>query len=288
MPVQPPWLDRVQFILFYAFNPCDAEASLYVEMAKEPFGKLALFILTPDLKEIVETFFTPKGLRSKRHGRKGRKGGKKGKFGIPDVDEMFASKLPGSNEMAGRPYGMGQRFFFSGIQALDRVTWPMVLIDQTTNAAFDTFMGVMLEKKDDCSHIGRMLRKRGQGNVLALLGWHNPSVGTVVYINGINSTNEAAATVFDGTYTVVFAVAWYNDDTTDREVEMRISFQKDGIHVVDHVGPTVVPAGEAYHQIASARVEGMGVVTYEYRVTGGAIFSHSAEVMILQIDGGII
>lgn len=284
----PPWLDRLQFILFMAFNPCDEELSLYVEMAKAPFGRLGLFILTPDLKEIVESVFVPKGLRSKRHGRKGRKGGDKGKGFLPDVDDMIAKKIPGTDEFAGRRYGMGQRFFFSGVQAVDRVTWPLVLIDEVTNTAFETMSGVMLGSKERCPNIGRMLRKRGPGLVLSLLGWHDPDVGELVYIKKYTSTNSATCFVTEGTHSVTFAASWENPAFEDIEVEMRISFQTDHIKEIDHVGPVTLGPGGTIDLMVAGRIHGPGVVRYEYRAVNASGWCNSVDVFIMQIDGGLL
>lgn len=285
---KPPWLDKLQFILFMAFNPCDEELTLYVEMAKAPFGRLALFIIEPDLKEIVENLFTPKGLRSKRHGRKGRKGGNKGKNLLPDVDDLIGSGIPGAQEFQGRRYGGAQRFFFSGVQAIDRVTWPLVLIDEVTDTAFETMSGVMLGSKEGCPNVGRMLRRRGPGNVLELLGWHSPSVTDLRYIKRYTSSHEAVCFVTEGTHSVTFAVSWENQLAVPRQVEMRISHQDGGWKEIAHIGPVTIDPGGSMDLMCSGRVNGGGNVSYEYRVIGGSIWTTKADVFILQIDGGLL
>lgn len=285
---QPPWLDKVQFILFMAFNPCDEEFGLYVEMAKKPFGKLALFLLVPDLQQIVQGFFTPKGLRSKRHGRKGKKGGKGGKGGIPDVDEMFAKKLPGQGDFANRSYGMGQRFFFSGVQALDRVTWPMVLIDQVTDTAFETMSGVMNASKEGCPNLGRMLRKGGNSIVLSLLDWHACPAGDLKYSIRVSTTSPQTAFLPEGEWSITVAQKWENTGTQTARAAVRIVHPGGSPGVLDTSSEITIPPGGEADTIASSRFTGPGVIAWEHRSFEHTMSRRGTDVFILQIDGGII
>lgn len=285
---QPPWLDKVQFILFMAFNPCDEEFGLYVEMAKKPFGKLALMLLTPDLTQIVQGFFTPKGLRSKRHGRKGRKGGKGGKGGIPDVDEMFAKNLPGQGDYANRSYGSGQRFFFSGLQALDRVSWPLVLIDEVTDTAFETMSGVMNASKEGCPNLGRMLRKASGGNVLSLLGWHADPANTLKYAVRVTTTSGNTAFLPEGEWSITIAQHWENRGTQTADAQVRIVYPGGSPGVLDTSSKiTLAPDAEG-DTIASTRFTGPGVIAWEHRAFDHSLWRSYADVFILQIDGGVI
>lgn len=291
--VAPPWLDRVQFILFYAFNPCDAELSLYVEMAKEPVGDLLVMLFVPDLGEIVENLFTPKGLRSKRHGRKGRKGGKGGKGFLPDVDEMIGDGVYGAEEFKGRKFGMGQRFFFTGVNAYERIAWPIVLIDSVTDTVFDTFMGVMRESTDSCPNIARMQRSNEFDIVLTLRDWHAPQLDKLDYLVGIISTGSASALVPEGTFTCVMAGTFANTTTSDFDVGMRIFTTGEAEFVSEEIWPRECPAGENVHIITSIRVKGPAIVAWQVRAenTGGlsnACPLVGTTVMLLQIDGGLL
>jgi hypothetical protein len=288
MSAVPPWLDRVQFLLFYAFNPCDAEASLYVEMAKAPAGRLALLLVEPDLKEIVQTFFTPKGLRSKRHGRKGRKGGDKGRGGIPDINELVGSNLPGAKDAGGRRYGSGTRAFFTGINTLDRVTWPLVLIDEVTNAAFDTFTGVMLEQKEQCDHIGRMRKTRESDVLQELLGWNAANLHNEEYIVGMSSSSGFTAMgVNEGTYSVTWAAGFHNPQPFDVSVEMRLV--RSGVSgVLDHVGPLNLGPGDTKTLICAARVTEGVSFGWQMKSNGGTLGVFDLECFAMQIDGSLL
>lgn len=287
MPLRPPWLDRLQFIMFYAFNPCDAEASLYLEMAKEPVGNLALLLVEPDLSQIVQNLFTPKGLRSKRHGRKGNKDGKNKKGGFPSVDDIVADRIGEGSELPHRKYGMGQRFFFTGMQVADRITWPMVLIDEVTNTAFDTFSGVMLEKKEQCDQIARMYRKGGGYIVQELSGWAALAAGPLDYIVGMNSSFDNNCFVFDGVFSVTVAITWSNPTFSDKQVQCRIVRPGQEPAVEDETSPRTVQPGGTVQTISSARCKGPGVIAWERRSLGGTTVIDKVEVMVLQIGGGL-
>jgi hypothetical protein len=279
----PPWLHRVQFIAFYAFNPCDAEMSLYVEMAKAPVGRLAAFILIPSVNEIVENFFQPRGLRSKRHGRKGRKGGKKGVPIIPDVDDMVARRLPGYEAVMGRPIGSGTRWIINGINQVDRVVFPLVLVDQVTNTLFDTIIGVIESDKATCPNIGRMLRSKDSDIIISFFGWHSVPVGTIKYIHNINSPFSPSAFVLDGTYSATVSATVTNGEASPMTVSLQLIRDTPVVQVVDELIDKVVPAFSSIDILVSAKIKGPTGIRWQWKSDPGTLGASDISAYILQI-----
>jgi hypothetical protein len=283
VPTVPPWLHRVQFIAFYAMNPCDAEMSLYVEMAKAPVGRLAAFILIPSVNEIVENFFQPRGLRSKRHGRKGRKGGRKGTPIIPDVDDMVARRLPGYEDVAGRPIGSGTRWVIHGINAVDRIVFPLVLVDQITNTIYDTIIGVIESDKATCPTIGRMLRHANSSLTTGIFGWTAENLPTLKYTHNVDTPNGFVAGVGAGTFSVTFSMkcTLFNDDPAAAGIRI-LSTGGDNF-VIDQDGPRVIPDRTEIDFIASGKVEGPAIINWESFVASGTLGMSDLNLLIIQI-----
>jgi len=96
-------------------------------------------LLTPSLDEILEEYLHPKlGRRRGRFGRLGgrrrydpRAGGIRRAFEgvVPDVDEMIAHRLPGREIFAGRTVHGLERWFWLGIDVLDRLLWWWLLFE---------------------------------------------------------------------------------------------------------------------------------------------------------------
>jgi hypothetical protein len=279
----PPWLHRVQFIAFYAFNPCDAEMSLYVEMAKAPVGRLAAFILIPSVNEIVENFFQPRGLRSKRHGRKGRKGGKKGVPIIPDVDDMVARRLPGYEAVMGRPIGSGTRWVINGINQVDRVVFPLVLVDQVTNTLFDTIIGVIESDKAVCPNYARMLRTSPGDLTTGLFAWTTTNVFQLKYAHNVDSPNGFVAGIGEGTFSVTFSMTVTLFHGVPADVGIRLISTSGIDQIIDQDGLREIPPFTPIDFLCSAKVKGPEIIRWEWFVESGTLTSTDVSVLILRI-----
>ena len=164
-PESPNWLDKIKFITAYAWQGCEAPFSLYVEYSQAPAGRIALLLLTPDLGDIIQDFFKPAGLRSKRHGRKGRRSGAGG-FGVPGIDEMIARRLPQVDELNYRKYGFGTAITYEILDTIDRVSWTIAVIEMSTDLVFETLWGIVQANRDNCSTMARSMRTSDYHSVL--------------------------------------------------------------------------------------------------------------------------
>ena len=283
MPSLPSWLDKPQFILFYAMNPCDADISLYVEMAKEPVGKLALMLVTLDASQIVQNFFQPKNLRTKRHGRKGRRGGQNRRGFLPDVDDLVAEKLPGIEDMNMRPVGSGGRWILHGINAYERIVWPMFLIDQVGDTVFDTIMGVMESDKAVCPNIGRMLRRKFDGIFTGIQDWHAVNLPDLRYEFNVTTPNGFVAGVGAGTFTCTFSVTIHNGPVEDTRFRCGLVQNGDFNNPIDMDGYRDVPKNSEVQFITNATVTGPTQIQWYAEVETGTVGFTFAEMLILQI-----
>lgn len=282
-PPVPEWLDQIRFITHYLLNTCDGPLTLYAELAREPAGRLALMLITPDMGEIVQGFFTPKGLRSKRHGRKGRRG-EKGPGGIPDVDEMVSEKIPGSQEMAGRHYGMGQRFFFAAANEVDRVSWNLALVEMSTEFVYSDLLAVIQDPRADCPNVGRLNRHGANIVVLDGPGFAAVPIPVVQYEHNVHSPTYYGADYLGKLWLVVIAFRVLNDQPNETTIKCRIVRGTDPSYVFDESPHVTLQPGDVGTVMTSTVTGGPDSVIWEFGSDRENCLILSADAFIQQME----
>ena len=156
----PPWLDKVNFILEYYFSGCEAPWSIYADAAWPTAKELAIALVALSADDILKEIFRPKGLRSARHGRKGRKSSGRPR-GIPDVNELIAQKS-GARELTwDRKYGVGTAALYVGTDVIDRVNNTAFMVEGLTDLAYSAILGALEFNGANCSTLGRSHKTGG-------------------------------------------------------------------------------------------------------------------------------
>lgn len=288
MAVRKPqfdFLDKVNFIVYYAFNPCQAPFWLYVETAKGPTGDFVLWLLQFDLFDFAKQFFRPAGLRSRRHGRKGsRKDGKKGL--LPDVSESYADKMPGRKDFAQRKYGSGTRWFYALSDVADRVTWPLALTDEVTNTVYDTLVGVMHVTKDGCPGIGRFMRS-GSGGTYGGAGGYWHAFGLPILHYAVRCTSSGAFSVFlhDGKWTI-FLGANVTAGKDEQEISLRLRCTTPGKEGEARDTREGLHDGETASLLADMTIEGPATIVFEIGTPSGFFTVQDKDVGGMYVQFG--
>lgn len=129
MPYSP--IDRVNYIVDFVEDPCQAPWTVYVRCAVPPLGRVALILLDIDIWDIFRAYFRPAGLRSWSHARLIRKG-KRFLPDIPDINEMIGRHLPGAKILRGRMFSQLQRYLWIIDGVVQRALWWWLVIDLVT------------------------------------------------------------------------------------------------------------------------------------------------------------
>src|SRR3546814_3582917 len=95
-PRIPSFVQEIQFITYYLFNPCDVPLTAYFEVSRPIAGEIAIALLQFDFFQFVKTIFKPKWFRSGRHTRRRSRGQKKG-GGIPETNGRAHGSHPVTN-----------------------------------------------------------------------------------------------------------------------------------------------------------------------------------------------
>lgn len=281
-PPAPAWLDQIQFILFYAFNPCDAPISLYAQMARPTAFEIALVFLQFDLLQFVKTVFKPRGMRTRRHGRKGRKN-RRHLRGVPEIADLVAERVPAFEFTSGRRYVFLTSFVYIVWDTFDRFLWTVALLEMSNDLIFNTLLGVATFDNDKCQHIARMHRS-GPYGVFGGAGplWQAVGCNELHYSVGLSSDGPHTATLPAGTFSLTFACR-AKAITGGSDIAARITKVIPGFEVLDQTPTQHLPKGGEKDLICNATVTGPCTVAWEYATPDHFTDLMYRDVLILQI-----
>jgi len=185
MPQQPSWINKVNAIVKYFENPCDAPWSIYFETALPAAGEAIMVLLDFGFDDVVRGAFRPKGLRSGRHTRRGRKGGL-GKFAIPEIGEMLGAALPGAKAASGRKVTQGVKnlWLFDGV--LQRLLWYWLVADVSVSFFYNWTSAIQQSEFCKKQGAGAALASVPAGGICFAVGnfWTSVQTSQVDYATG--------------------------------------------------------------------------------------------------------
>ncbi len=156
MPKAPGFIDKVNYIVDFWMNPCDAPLLVYLELAKAPAQDALITWFSFGLDDVVRGYLRPTKALGKSgflgsSGRRG-KGKKKGhRFGgggignaaraVPgigdDVGNWLGKRLPGAQELAGRAASQGEQFFWAIDMQIQRGLLALLVADIAVDFLYD-------------------------------------------------------------------------------------------------------------------------------------------------------
>lgn len=188
-PKPPGFIDKVNGIINFAQNPCNAPWYLYAETALPAAGKAVLTLLDFGFDDVVRGALRPRGLRSHGHTR-GRKRGGGGSRGIPEIGELIGSQIPGAETAKGRQVSQGVRHLWIVDGVIQRLLWYWLVVDVTVDFFYNWSSAIM--QTEFCSKIGSGSAAANTGFEGEFLAVANAWTG-VVANNVIYETGQATA-----------------------------------------------------------------------------------------------
>lgn len=266
----PGFLNQIQFLKFYAFNPCDAPFMLYIETALPIAGKIAIMLLELDFVGFVKTLIRPKWVRSWRKVARGQKPRRR-RGGIPEPGDLIADKLDPHRYLRVPTWTFAGNTLIQIHDTYERVFWTIFLVDVIEGFIFDTIIGVIEADKSGCPHIGRLLREDTSVIVTGVGDrWVGINVQTLRYINNASSSGGTGMIPFEGEWVMTFG-CWFTAqvfDTTNVRFRLR-NFSTGEIY--DEAGPFDIALGESKEVVISANVKALHNCTWEVNVGFGNI-----------------
>jgi len=173
-------IDKVNYVIDYIENPCDAPFLVYVETLLPAALELFVTLEEYDPKQIIRNFSRPRGLRSGRHGRLGRANGKRG-FGIPDINDEIADFFKESADFEKRTISNGVKHLYQVLDILEKGLFYILLADLTTQFAYK--FTSLIRRTEYCTGKHRSAGNWTKANATAipLLAWQGAGIGDIGY-----------------------------------------------------------------------------------------------------------
>ncbi len=191
MPAPPTYVDKINYIVQFWKNPCNAPLLVYLELAKAPLGRAILMWLTFGLADVARGFYRPSkalgGRPTQRRGKTGRKPrriitGPRGKprpsYRIPGIGDdtggWLGKQLPGAEEVKGRHIGQGQINFWVLDDVGQKTLLALLIADISINFLYE--WATLVEASEFC--------QRDQDGVLYATGPGSNSGGLFICAAG--------------------------------------------------------------------------------------------------------
>lgn len=128
------FFERVNNIIYFVSNPCNAPWAVYFETSLPALKTAIKELIIPQWDDVVRGYARPKGVRTGRHFRKKR--GYRGffsKHGIPEVGDEIGKALPGAEDMKHRGVTQGVRNLWLLDGVIQRVLWYWLIAEVTVD-----------------------------------------------------------------------------------------------------------------------------------------------------------
>lgn len=156
-PQKPSLFNKVNGIVEFVDNPCNAPWSVYFETAVPAAGRALLTLVEFDFPDVVRGALRPKGLRQGRHGRRGSRGGR-GLPGIPELGEMIGKAIGGTTAAQGRSVSQGVKNLWIVDGVVQRLLWYWLVVDVSVTFFYEWASAI--QRSEFCA-------KQGLGNAHA-------------------------------------------------------------------------------------------------------------------------
>ena len=176
MPNQhdPSIWTAAKFVTNYWLAGCDFKPYLIVDLNSEPQRDLVLLILTPDLSDIAQEVFDPRGGRRSKPNRRGRKG--RGRKGSLDPSTLIGRAIRGYANPFNALRAGPARFFFPLLNIYEGVAFTAAIIDGLGDIGFEHLWGIIKADPNDCIAMPIVERSEPPG---AIVGGLNPPIAGV-------------------------------------------------------------------------------------------------------------
>jgi hypothetical protein len=132
---------KVNAIVDFWSNPCDAPWTIYIETLYPAAGRFFLAIIDTSLLDIAREYLRPRQGLTRGNNRK--KGRRRGRIGIPRVDgQMIGKLIPGASIWAANEYGANTKFLWQIDGIIQRGLWYVVLLDATAEGFYWWAQGI--------------------------------------------------------------------------------------------------------------------------------------------------
>lgn len=232
---------RLNLIVDFFIDPCDAPVNVYIETLLPPLGEFALAWFTVSPQELAENYLKPNSAStcSKRKGRR-RKGRR-----LPIIngaDEVIADKLPGRGMLAARNSGFLTNTLFAANELVDRPLYWIMLFDLTEDLLYNWASGMI--RTGFCQNKFLNVAKQWDSHFLFNFDDDWQEIGAV---GPTSHRNDAEIGLFvwgigGGPHKEVFSGTLKSNESSPTTIEFKVKGGEDIGQVEFPIGNVTVPA----------------------------------------------
>lgn len=281
MPKPPGYIDKVNTVVKFTQNPCNAPWTVYFESALISAGKQIIVLLSFGLDDIIRGYFRPRGVYQARRSPFGRRGKSRPRRGsiVPEIGEMIGKRLPGAERARGRSVTQGVKNIWIIDGVLQRLLWYWLVVDVTVD--FFYTWATLVQESSFCQTAdqGRALRTGVSSPMLGLAGWQGVLAPTAVYTEGPIITAIGSYQLLQGTWEVTVAATFNNASDATMQVALTLSRSPVNPEPFASSGTVAVAPHSTQGLVAHATIRGprfiymLGFLDILFGSMDGVIFS---------------
>ena len=150
--------DKINFVTSVLLLGCVPPFSALFKFAKEPTGDLIMYMITPDLQDLVKEWLRPGRPRYRKPARHGKK-----RLGVDVLTDPWGTVNSNAAAKHGGGYpGLklpGAKALFKMTDMVDRVNNSAFILESVTEIGFRSMLGAIDFNNDDCAGVGYVHRE---------------------------------------------------------------------------------------------------------------------------------
>lgn len=264
---------ELNFVTSYWWNGCRTPFFLMVETAREPAGIVALCLLDLGFDDIIRSFTRPGGAGG--HRKTGKTRGNKRKYlsGIPEISDLIAHRIDGTEDWRARDVQQGVRALWKLDGWIQATTWNIAVVELSTDFAYMTLLGVLKLKATKCDVPGRGYIEGNDLDPFNNGQWYALPFQNQVYTEYPVTANALNMFIDDGNYYQVLSSMIATNPTIDNgdvQWELRVAAAEGG--GVYQSAVHALPAGGTVSDFFAAIIKGPGFIQLYQRSHADIVF----------------
>jgi hypothetical protein len=271
----PGYAQRINTIIDFWSDPCQAPWHVYMETLLPVAGRLAITLIDTDLLDMLRAYTKPR--RGLARGRNRTKGRRRNKFiGIPESSEFLAQFIYGQAWFSGRDIGNAQKWIWRIDGVTQRLLWWWLVVDLTVDGFY--WWAMLMRQSEYCKreNVPALYATTDMMGCLAFAGaWLNAGTFTET-IGGQGVTiNQSSVTFPEGRWQCTVSGEFNSSVDNESQICMRWS------HPVGNEGECANLPGRGSATLSvTRRYLGPGSVTAQTKYTG-ALFCDGGPGQII-------
>lgn len=297
MPRPPDWIDKVNYIVDFWIDPCNAPVIVYIELAAAPAGHALLAWFAFDVEDVLRGYLRPSAaLGSNTRGRRGkakrprtRIGRAWGRIGVrirkvpglgDDLGNWIGKNLPGAQAVKGRAISQGERFLWIIDDLAQRALLALLIADILIDFMYE--WATLVAESEYCKRERQdSLYATGPGTPTGFLVQCFPADSPVtVWQAGAVGWNGNVGTCGPGQHALVSAMGLQSAAPVPVEHWQRFTIQDDAGFRIEESSHQTIQPGASAESVGTVHLTGSGSVVISHCAIGGGVNGTSHDVTI--------